>query len=211
MFYWEARNQHKVPGWGVLLPRVGITRWLCSPAAGRFLCGPASLSLGWRPQKHPAHRAALRMQERSPAALATGAGPEWAPNRCPLVPCCVLAPRLPRGLCRHYWLLLGKSPHLVLAIQLFFSICPKEALVGTQKQEEEKGASCPLSPASRGWSWPGKHRNGGSRVHRSMVVGDVFFVRWSKFLLYWGKSAQWVAGRVCAGHPQSLHPLPLHC
>ena len=86
-------------------------------------------------------------------------------------------------------------------IRLFFSICPKEALAGTLKQEEEKGASCPLSPASRGWSWPGEHRDGGSRVHRSMVVGDVFFVRWSEVPSLLGKSAQWVAGRVCAGHP----------
>ena len=161
---------------GVLLPHVGMTWWLCSLAVGQFLCGPASLLLGWRPQKHPAHRAAVRMQERSPAALTVGAGPEQAPNRCQLVPLSLGPTPALGALLLLLW--VGKSPHLVLTIWLFFSICPKEAQVGARKQEKEKGASCLLSPAGRDWSWPGKHRGGGSRAHRSMVVGDVFFVSW---------------------------------
>ena len=127
----------------MLLPHVGMTWWLCSLAVGQFLCGPASLLLGWRPQKHPAHRAAVRMQERSPAALTVGAGPEQAPNRCQLVPLSLGPTPALGALLLLLW--VGKSPHLVLTIWLFFSICPKEAPVGARKQEKEKGASCLLS------------------------------------------------------------------
>ena len=167
---------------------------------------PSFLVVGMETPETPGSQGCCEDAGKSPAALIVGAGPERAPNRCRLVPLS-LGPTPAPG--AHRWLWVGKSPHLVLTIRLFFSICPKEAPVGAPKQEEEKGASCLLSPVGRDWSWPGKHG-----VADTESIGAWWWEMFSlsrdrKLLLYWVQSAQWVAGRVCAGHPHSLHPFLL--
>lgn len=81
--------------------------------------------------------------------------------------------------------------------------------MGAPKQEEEKGASCLLSPVGRDWSWPGKHGVADTESTGAWWWEMFSLSRDWKLLLYWVQSAQWVAGRVCAGHPHSLHPLLL--
>lgn len=164
------------------------------------------------PRNTQPHRAAVRMQERGPAALTMGAGPTASAYQMPARPAeawphaCTRGPAATAG-CRS-----ASPPYLVLTIRLFFSICPKEAsAVGARKQEEEKGASCLLSPVGRDWSWPGKHR---WRIPES--TGAWWWETFSlshglKLLLYRGQSAQSVAGRVCTGRPFCAAPSLQHC
>ena len=60
--------------------------------------------------------------------------------------------------------------------------------MGAPKQEEEKGASCLLSPVGRDWSWPGKHG-----VADTESIGTWWWEMFSlsrdrKLLLYWATS-----------------------
>lgn len=107
-FYWKAWNQHGGAG-GVVVCFCsrGDELVACSPAVGRSLCGPASLSLGRRPQKHPTHRAAVRMQERGPAALTMGGWPTVSAYQMPARPAEAWPMPAPGDRPRHCWLQVG--------------------------------------------------------------------------------------------------------
>ena len=120
----------------------------------------------------------------------------------------VLAPRLLWGLC---CCCCGLASPLIWFLPFGYFLASAQRRhrweLGSRKRRRELPACFPL-------------RAGTGRGQGSTGVADpeptgawwweMFSLsRGRKLLLYWVQSAQWVAGRVCAGHPHSLHPLLL--
>lgn len=148
------------------------------------------------------------MQERGPAALTMGAGPQRLPTRCQLARR-GLAPCLHQGFCRHCWLQVGKPPHLVLTIRLFLASAQRRPRweLGSKKRRRELPACCPL------WAGTGRGQEaqgGGSRVHRSVVVGDFLcLVVGSCFSTEGTKCSVGSPGKSVQERPHSVQPLLL--
>lgn len=188
----------------MLLPHVGMSWWLCSPAVGQSLCGPASLSLGWRPQKHPAHRAAVRMQEEA-CCSHHGGWPTASAYQMPARPA-ELGPMPAPGVLPPLLAADKQAPLIWFLPFGYFLASAQGGPGGARETRRGEGSFLPVVPPvgqglvvareAQGWRIPESTGAWWWETFLCLVVGSCFSTG--------DKVLSPVAGRVCTGRPHSV-------